>query len=170
MPGIIVGVDGSDHSLSALDWALNEADLRKTPLTVITVSPIVSGIYGPGYAPADYFPAEEEGRAQSEKATQELVNQAVERRGGPPGAPVTVRALTGTAADELINASEDADLLVVGAGGRVVLPGWCWAQSAPRSRTTRCARSWSCRETGRNEPGAGPGRPGLVRAGRRGLG
>ena len=54
MPGIIVGVDGSDHSLSALDWALNEADLRKTPLTVITVSPIVTGIYGPGYAPADY--------------------------------------------------------------------------------------------------------------------
>ena len=44
MPGIIVGVDGSEHSLSALDWALNEADLRKTPLTVIIVSPIVSGI------------------------------------------------------------------------------------------------------------------------------
>ena len=50
MPGIIVGVDGSEHSLGALDWALNEASLRKTPLTVITVSPIVSGIYGPGYA------------------------------------------------------------------------------------------------------------------------
>ena len=54
MPGIIVGVDGSEHSLSALDWALNEADLRKTPLTVVTVSPIVTGIYGPGYAPSDY--------------------------------------------------------------------------------------------------------------------
>ena len=59
MPGIIVGVDGSEHSLSALDWALNEADLRKTPLTVVIVSPIVSGIYGPGYAPANYYPAEE---------------------------------------------------------------------------------------------------------------
>ena len=105
MPGIIVGVDGSEHSLSALDWALNEADLRKTPLTVITVSPIVTGIYGPGYAPADYYPAEEESRAQAEKATQELVNQAVGRRGAPPDAPVTVRALSGTAADELINAS-----------------------------------------------------------------
>jgi nucleotide-binding universal stress UspA family protein len=117
MPGIFVGVDGSEHSLSALDWALNEADLRKTPLTVITVSPIVSGIYGPGYAPADYYPAEEEGRAQAENATQELVNQAVARRGAPPDAPVSVRALTGTPADELVNASEDADLLVVGARG-----------------------------------------------------
>lgn len=117
MPGIIVGVDGSEHSLSALDWALNEADLRKTPLTVVTVSPIVTGIYGPGYAPADYYPAEEESRAQAEKATQELVNEAVERRGGAPAATVTVRALSGIAADELINASADAELLVVGARG-----------------------------------------------------
>ena len=116
MPGIIVGVDGSEHSLSALDWALSEADLRKTPLTVISVSPIVSGIYGPGYAPADY-PVEEESRAQAEKATQDLVNQAVERRAAPPSVPVTVRALSGTAADELVNASVDADLLVVGARG-----------------------------------------------------
>ncbi len=117
MPGIIVGVDGSEHSLSALDWALDEADLRKTPLTVLTVSPVVAGIYGPGYAPADYYPAEEESRAQADKATQELVNRAVERRGGAPAAPVTVRALSGLAADELINASQDADLLVVGARG-----------------------------------------------------
>jgi nucleotide-binding universal stress UspA family protein len=117
MPGIIVGVDGSEHSLSALDWALNEADLRKTPLIVVTVSPIVTGIYGPGYAPADYYPAEEESRAQAGKATQELVNQAVERRGAAPAATVTVRALSGTAADELINASADAELLVVGARG-----------------------------------------------------
>ena len=117
MPGIIVGVDGSEHSLSALDWALDEADLRQAPLTVITVSPIVSGIYGPGYAPADYYPVEEESRAQAGKATQDLVNQAVERRGAAPAVPVTVRALSGLAADELINASEGADLLVVGARG-----------------------------------------------------
>ena len=117
MPGIIVGVDGSEHSLSALDWALDETDLRKTPLTVVTVSPIVTGIYGPGYAPADYYPVEEESRAQAEKATQDLVNEAVGRRGAAPAATVTVRALSGTAADELINASADADLLVVGARG-----------------------------------------------------
>jgi nucleotide-binding universal stress UspA family protein len=117
MPGIIVGVDGSEHSLSALDWALNEADIRKTPLTVITVSPIVSGIYGPGYAPAYYYPVEEESRTQAGKATQELVNQAVGRRGEASAVPVTVRALSGLAADELINASADADLLVVGARG-----------------------------------------------------
>ncbi|HUY52626.1 MAG TPA: universal stress protein [Streptosporangiaceae bacterium] len=117
MPGIVVGVDGSDHSLSALDWALKESDLRKAPLTVITVSPVMSAIYGPGYAPQDYYPAEEESRAQAEKATQQLVSEAIERRGGPPARPVSVRALSGLAADELINASADADLLVVGARG-----------------------------------------------------
>jgi nucleotide-binding universal stress UspA family protein len=117
VPGIIVGVDGSDHSLSALDWALDESDLRKAALTVITVSPVVSAIYGPGYAPQDYYPAEEQSRMQAEKATQQLVSEAVERRGGRPAGRVTVRALGGVAADELINASADAELLVVGARG-----------------------------------------------------
>jgi nucleotide-binding universal stress UspA family protein len=117
MPGIVVGVDGSEHSRKALDWALNEADLRDAPLSVIIVSPIVAGIYGPGYAPADYLPAQEETRVESEKAAGYLVDDAIARRGGPPRAPVTVSAISGLPADELISAMDDADLLVVGARG-----------------------------------------------------
>ena len=116
MPGIIVGVDGSAHSRLALDWALNEAALRHEPLTVLAVSPLVTGIYGPGYAPADCFPAEEQTRLQTEQAVGQLVGAAVGRRGGAAPA-VTVRAVSGLAADELIIASEDANLLVVGARG-----------------------------------------------------
>ena len=37
MPGIIVGVDGSDESGKALGWAMREAALRHVPLTVVTV-------------------------------------------------------------------------------------------------------------------------------------
>ena len=37
MPGIIVGIDGYDHSLRALEWAVGEAAIRQTTLTVITV-------------------------------------------------------------------------------------------------------------------------------------
>ena len=37
MPGIIVGVDGSDESGQALGWAMGEAALRHVPLTVLTV-------------------------------------------------------------------------------------------------------------------------------------
>jgi len=117
MPGIVVGLDGSEHSQFALDWALDEADLRKAPLTVLTVSPLVTGIYGPGYAPADFFPAEEESRLQAEKAAEQLLGQAIERRGRTPASAVTVRAVCGLAADELINASAGADLLIIGARG-----------------------------------------------------
>jgi nucleotide-binding universal stress UspA family protein len=37
MPGILVGVDGSGHSLIALRWAMKEAAIRHLPLTVLTV-------------------------------------------------------------------------------------------------------------------------------------
>ena len=79
-------MDGSEHSQFALDWALDEADLREAPLTVLIVSPLVTGIYGPGYAPADFFPAEEESRLQAEKAAEQLLGQAIGRRGRTPAA------------------------------------------------------------------------------------
>jgi nucleotide-binding universal stress UspA family protein len=37
MPGIIVGIDGSEHSHFALEWAMRHAALRHLPVTVITV-------------------------------------------------------------------------------------------------------------------------------------
>lgn len=39
MSAIIVGVDGSDHSRRALDWAMREAVQHHVPLTVMTVHP-----------------------------------------------------------------------------------------------------------------------------------
>lgn len=117
MPGIVVGVDGSEHSRQALDWALAEAVLRDEPLTVLTVAPLVTGIYGPGYAPTDFFPAEEESRLQAEKATRQMLGEALDRRGRAPAPAVTVKAVIGLAADKLIDASCDADLLVIGARG-----------------------------------------------------
>ena len=35
MPGIVVGVDGSDHSRRALGWAMREAAHHHVPLTVM---------------------------------------------------------------------------------------------------------------------------------------
>ena len=40
MPGIVVGVDGSEHSDEILEWAMKEAALRQAPLTVMTVHPV----------------------------------------------------------------------------------------------------------------------------------
>jgi nucleotide-binding universal stress UspA family protein len=39
MSGILVGVDGSDHSRRALSWAMREAAHHNIPLTVMTVHP-----------------------------------------------------------------------------------------------------------------------------------
>jgi nucleotide-binding universal stress UspA family protein len=114
MSGIVVGVDGSHHSTRALEWAINESALRQAPLTVISVSPVAASIYG---LSAQHYPADEQSREQVEKATQEAVDNALSARTGQPPATVTVRALSGLPADELIKASVGADLLVLGARG-----------------------------------------------------
>jgi len=116
MTGIVAGVDGSSHSRDALEWAINESAIRQVPLTVLTVSPVASSIFGPGFAPLR-FPADEETRAQAEKATQQVVDDVLARRGDASGLPVTVRVISGIPADELIMASQGTDLLVVGTRG-----------------------------------------------------
>lgn len=110
MPGIVVGVDGSPHSQNALDWALAESALRHTALTVLAVVPVAASIWG---IAGESYPSEEN-REKIHQATQEIVDKAVARHGGQT---VTVRTVDGVAADELIKASEGADLLVVGARG-----------------------------------------------------
>jgi nucleotide-binding universal stress UspA family protein len=37
IPGIVVGIDGSDHSRKALEWAAREAGMSHVPLTVLAV-------------------------------------------------------------------------------------------------------------------------------------
>jgi nucleotide-binding universal stress UspA family protein len=117
MSGIVVGVDGSPHSQIVLDWALNEAALRHVPLTVLAVWPISSTGWGFSGVPST---ADETDRQRIQQATQELVDKAVSKRGDEPGRTVTVVAVAGLALDELVKASADAELLVVGsrAAGR----------------------------------------------------
>jgi nucleotide-binding universal stress UspA family protein len=42
MPGITVGVDGSDNSYQALEWAMKEAGLRGEPVNVLAVNEVAS--------------------------------------------------------------------------------------------------------------------------------
>jgi nucleotide-binding universal stress UspA family protein len=118
MSWIVVGVDGSPHSRVALDWALTEAGLHRVPLTVLTVIPAAveaSGVTGQ-LSPLDESFSEPL-RQEIQRATQDLVDKAVAERAGQPEVTVTVRAVAGLVAEELIQASEDADLLVVAARG-----------------------------------------------------
>ena len=111
MPGIIVGVDGSEHSQLALDWALHEASLRQVPLTVISVHPALASYWG-----AVTYPDAGLDFEQAQHEVQMLTEKAVGRMAGTPPA-VTVRVTCGSPATELMCAAHDADLLVVGYRG-----------------------------------------------------
>jgi nucleotide-binding universal stress UspA family protein len=113
MSGIFVGVDGSTHSQIALDWAIREAGIRQTALTVITVHEVAAS----GWGGSEVFPADEVMRDRERKAVQEAVDKTVAQIGGAAPPQVTVQALLGQPAPQLIEASKDADLLVVGSRG-----------------------------------------------------
>jgi nucleotide-binding universal stress UspA family protein len=114
MSGITVGIDGSDHSVRALEWAVNEAAARNTPLTVLTVHVVPqSGWTGnPIIVPQDPEDLEKE-----RLAVEEMALKVTRQLGEARPASVTVRAVIGFPAQELIEASRKADLMVVGSRG-----------------------------------------------------
>ena len=114
MPGITVGVDGSAQSQRALEWAIREAGLRSAPLTVLAVHQ-VAGNHWTGNP--EVYPADQPETDKMRQAAQDAVQKAVDAAGEPGPASVTVRAVSGIAAQELINASKDSDLVVVGSRG-----------------------------------------------------
>lgn len=114
MPGITVGIDGSAHSARALEWAIREGATRHSSVTVLTVHSVpMSGWTGnPITLPSDAMDRQDAYQA-AEEMTQKVVSQLGDEQ--PPS--VTVRAVTGYPAEELIAASREADLLVVGSRG-----------------------------------------------------
>lgn len=114
MPGIIVGVDGSANARYALDWAMKEAAVRHSPLTVMTVNEVAVSFWT--HQPVA-VPADEILLKSTREAVTELADKAASELGESRPAAFTVTAVNGLAADELIGASRDAELLVVGARG-----------------------------------------------------
>jgi len=118
VPGIIVGVDGSGHSRHALEWAIKEAAVRRSPLTVLTVQQPASAYWGVGAAVPVPCPYDQDLGELALKMAQEETSSAIENI-GPEGRPssVTVRAVVAMPAEALIKAAADAELLVVGSRG-----------------------------------------------------
>jgi nucleotide-binding universal stress UspA family protein len=114
MPGITVGIDGSHDAHRAMEWAMREAAARHVPLTVVTVHDVpVSGWTGNPII----LDVDESAVEKARHAAEETVAKAAAQLGESQPASVTVRAVNGFAAQELIEASRDADLLVVGSRG-----------------------------------------------------
>jgi nucleotide-binding universal stress UspA family protein len=112
MPGIIVGIDGSDHSHRALEWAVHEAAVRQAPLTVLTVNQAVVG-YGGG--PVEY-PGDTERTLQAREAAQKYTDSILDAAESRPPS-VTVQAVTGLPAEEILRAADEADMVVLGSRG-----------------------------------------------------
>jgi nucleotide-binding universal stress UspA family protein len=112
--GIVVGLDGSPASRVATDWAAREAALRGVPLTVLHVQP--SDAMEPWLdVPVLDFAAEIERRSRHiiDDALG-LVSDAARDVGS---IDVEHRVIVGPAVPALVDASKDADMVVVGCRG-----------------------------------------------------
>jgi len=104
---IVVGVDGSPASQAALDWGMEEARLRKGQVIVLAswAYPYVTDAAGQAW---DYTGFERDAR---------LILDGELRRVDDPAVPVTGRLVEGNAVAALVEASREADLLIVGSRG-----------------------------------------------------
>jgi nucleotide-binding universal stress UspA family protein len=129
MGTIVVGVDGSPGSDAALRWALDEARLRGSRLRVVhayeaphvAFSDAAVGAAGiptpPVLAPEDV----ERVRESAEEQARSVVDAALRRVAGEGAGDrpdIERAALVGPAAQTLIEAGRDAELLVLGSRGR----------------------------------------------------
>ncbi|MGI5452081.1 universal stress protein [Streptomyces sp. CA-249302] len=108
---LVVGVDGSEPSLRAVDWAADEAVLRGTPLRVVYAS--LWERYEGGALSADL------GKPSEEVLAEDVVDSAVRRaRERRPDLKVTGEVLPEEPEYALVRESRQASALVVGSRGR----------------------------------------------------
>ncbi|WP_448613401.1 universal stress protein [Modestobacter sp. URMC 112] len=112
-PRVVVGIDGSPGARAALLFALHDAVRRGLPVEAV-------GAYRPPDYWMDFYGVNPYGPDQDHAAALERARTfvaSVVPEGPQPPPPVTVRAELGSAADALIKASHQAELLVVGSKG-----------------------------------------------------
>jgi nucleotide-binding universal stress UspA family protein len=111
---IVIGVDGSEGGAAALEFAAEEAALRKTRLCIVSAWEVPVTAYGTGAAPAldpgklDAF------RDRAEHIAEEAVATAKKLQ---PSLEVEALTVTGQPADALLAQGADAELIVVGRRG-----------------------------------------------------
>lgn len=114
---VVVGVDGSPSARAALEFAMDEAVLRRSKLRVIAVVQVPE--YGITSLASLVPPPPDELVEDVRKATQEQVDQLVAARTDIAGGlPISVEARAGRPGQVLCDAAASAVLLVVGHRGR----------------------------------------------------
>ena len=111
---VVVGVDGSAHSVSAVRWAVDYARSKDLEVRVISAFDIPWTIYiTPTSTDEEYA-----------RAAQEALDSTM-KEAFPEGTDVPVHTQVEQGRPEIVlgTASKHADLLVVGSHGRGLLPG-----------------------------------------------
>ncbi len=112
MERIVVGIDGSENSRRALDWALDEARRRQAELDVVHV-----WFRYPPTMP--YVPPSVDDSQTLEAAAVALLDRVVDEADQHDlPTPIVPILVDGSAAHMLVETAKGADLLVVGSRGR----------------------------------------------------
>jgi len=114
MSGITVGIDGSAHSTRALEWAINEAAIRHSPVTVLTVHTVPMS---PWTGNPVTLPQDADDQEDAQQAAEEMTLKVTSQLGTAKPPSVTVSAISGFPVQALIEASRTADMVVVGSRG-----------------------------------------------------
>jgi nucleotide-binding universal stress UspA family protein len=138
---IVVGIDGSACASEALRWAIAEARLRNSRLLTVHAWRLgypggPGGGYGYVGGPFDPYAAGALGDRQ--QAAEYLLEKATERP-ATDGVEIERRVVEGDAADVLVAAAAEGDLLVVGSRGHGGLVGLMLG-----SVSQRCAHHAPC--------------------------
>ncbi len=95
---------------------MHEAALRKVPLTVVTVRPRPVRPATAVFWGLHQYAENDDDDVLTRNAVQELVDKVANETSATPS-EVAIRVSSGNPAEELVNASRDADMLVVGSRG-----------------------------------------------------
>jgi nucleotide-binding universal stress UspA family protein len=106
---IVVGIDGSPVARLALEFAIDEARLHKASLQVTYAYPAMAAVLT-GSTGKDYY-------EQVENEARELLQGLVAAAPSTKGVEVEWVAVPGNPSEVLIEASQDAVMLVVGSRG-----------------------------------------------------
>jgi nucleotide-binding universal stress UspA family protein len=129
---IVVGVDGSDGSRAALRWAAHQAAVTGSRLHAVMTFHVPFGMYGYQLPTT----VEHDVRTDSQQALADVVREVL---GDAPGVDVAASVVDGAPAPTLIEASREADLLVVGSRGHGAFVGMLLG-----SVTQHCVSNAAC--------------------------
>jgi nucleotide-binding universal stress UspA family protein len=129
-PFIVVGVDGSASSITALNWAARQAEFTGARLAAVTAWQW-PGKYQWMRTPPDFDPA-----GDTQKSVDPIIDEV---RSAHPSVSIESKVVEGHPARVLVEESQGAELLVVGSRGHGEFPGMLLG-----SVSQHCATSAHC--------------------------